>query len=71
MYNSTLEHDVIYEISSSCVIDSMLYRKTRSKTRSFHYSDLSIDLRNDLLDDDLLPVYQVQWPLYELRFSDM
>jgi len=56
MYNSTLEHDVIYEISSSCVIDSILYRKR--KTRSFHYFDLSIDLRNDLLDDDLLPVHQ-------------
>jgi len=29
MYNSTLEHDVIYEISSSCVIDSILYRKRK------------------------------------------
>lgn len=54
MYNSTLEHDVIYEISSSCVIDSMPYRNTRSKTRSFHYFDPSIDLRNDLPDGDLL-----------------
>jgi len=54
VYNSTLEHDVIYEISSSCVIDSMPYRNTRSKTRSSHYFDPSIDLRNDLPDGNLL-----------------
>jgi len=33
MHNLTLEHDVIYEIHSSCVIGSMLYRKNKIENK--------------------------------------